>query len=114
MPYVLDTDTITALQHNHAAVVARVRSVAPVDLFVTVVSLEEQGAGRLHVLGGTVMLRLRQISDDSAVLQQSFDGFERWQAVRAVFQGLAFATGLWSLLAAAQNENAAVSRRAAR
>ena len=52
MPYVLDTDTITALQHNHPAVVARVGAIAPAELFVTVVSVEEQVAGRLHTLHG--------------------------------------------------------------
>lgn len=60
MPYVLDTDTITALQHNHPAVVARVRSVQPSDLFVTIVSFEEQVEGRLHVLH-------RQLGDDRLV-----------------------------------------------
>lgn len=54
MPYVLDTDTITALQHNHPLVVARVRLLAPADLFVTVVSFEEQIGGRLYVLHGTL------------------------------------------------------------
>ncbi len=52
MGYVLDTDTITALQHNHPAVVARVGAVSPEDLFVAIVSIEEQLAGRLHALHG--------------------------------------------------------------
>ena len=52
MPYVLDTDTITALQHNHPAVVSRVEAVPAVDLFVAIVSCEEQVAGRLHALHG--------------------------------------------------------------
>ena len=52
MPYVLDTDTITALQHNHPAVVSRIKATPAVDLFVAVVSCEEQVAGRLHALHG--------------------------------------------------------------
>jgi predicted nucleic acid-binding protein len=50
--YVLDTDTITALQHNHPAVVARIGAVSPAVLFVAIVSIEEQVAGRLHALHG--------------------------------------------------------------
>ena len=52
MRYVLDTDIITALQHNHQAVVAHVEAVSPAALFVTIVSVEEQIAGRLHALHG--------------------------------------------------------------
>jgi tRNA(fMet)-specific endonuclease VapC len=50
--YLLDTDTITALQHNHPAVVPRVGAVPPAALFVSIVSVEEQLAGRLHALHG--------------------------------------------------------------
>jgi tRNA(fMet)-specific endonuclease VapC len=50
--YVLDTDTLTALQHDHPGIVARVGSLSPADLFVTIVSVEEQVAGRLHALHG--------------------------------------------------------------
>jgi tRNA(fMet)-specific endonuclease VapC len=60
VPYLLDTDTITALQYNHPAVVARVRSVAPIKLFVAIVSFEKQVAGRLHVLS-------RQLSGEQLV-----------------------------------------------
>ncbi|MGH2391082.1 MAG: type II toxin-antitoxin system VapC family toxin [Chloroflexota bacterium] len=58
--YVLDTDTLTALQHNHPGVVARVGSVLPAALFVAIVSVEEQVAGRLHALHG-------QLSNDRLV-----------------------------------------------
>ncbi len=50
MPYVLDTDTVTAWQHKHPLVVARVKAVPGSDLFVTIVSFEEQCAGRLSIL----------------------------------------------------------------
>lgn len=52
MPYVLDTDTITALQHAHPAVVARVAEVPPAEIFVAIITCEEQVAGRLHALHG--------------------------------------------------------------
>lgn len=50
MPYLLDTDTITALQHSLPPIVARIRALPPSELFVCVVSLEEQVAGRLQIL----------------------------------------------------------------
>ncbi len=50
MPYVLDTDTITALQHRDRNVVARVGLVPSSDIFVAIVSFEEQMAGRLNTL----------------------------------------------------------------
>lgn len=52
MPYLLDTDIVGALQHNHAAVVTRVATIAPADVFISVVTCEEQVAGRLHALHG--------------------------------------------------------------
>jgi tRNA(fMet)-specific endonuclease VapC len=52
VPYLLDTDIISALQHNHPAVVARVAATSPAELFVSIVTCEEQVAGRLHVLRG--------------------------------------------------------------
>lgn len=50
MPYVLDTNIVTAWQHKHPPVVTRVKTVPGSDLFVTVVSFEEQCAGRLSIL----------------------------------------------------------------
>lgn len=52
MQYVLDTDTISALQHNHPAVVARIAALPPAELFIAIVTCEEQVAGRLHALRG--------------------------------------------------------------
>jgi tRNA(fMet)-specific endonuclease VapC len=52
VPYVLDTDTISALQRNHPAVTARIAALAPTELFITIVTCEEQIAGRLHALHG--------------------------------------------------------------
>ena len=50
MPYVLDTDITSALQHKHPTVVARVADLSSSELFFTVVSFEEQCTGRLSVL----------------------------------------------------------------
>lgn len=50
MAFVLDTDTTSALQHRNPHVVARVRSLPESEIFFTVVSYEEQCAGRLSVL----------------------------------------------------------------
>lgn len=48
----LDTDTVTAPQHNHPAVVARVAATSPAEIFIAIVTCEEQVAGRLHALHG--------------------------------------------------------------
>lgn len=50
MPYVLDTDTISALRRGNRGVLTRVMTVPTSDVFVTIVSLHEQIAGRLSVL----------------------------------------------------------------
>jgi len=48
--YVLDTDITSALQHKHPTVVAHVAETPQAELFFTIVSFEEQCAGRLGVL----------------------------------------------------------------
>ncbi len=50
------------------------------------------------ILAAPKMLSLRRISDSQAVLQQAFDGFERWGDVRGIFQVLAFGANLWALV----------------
>lgn len=50
MPYVLDTDTVTALQKLDPGVLARVQAVPRTDVFVTIVSYQEQMEGRLSTL----------------------------------------------------------------
>lgn len=52
MPYVLDTNIVTALQMGDTRVIARIVTVAPTDVFVTVVSLQEQLRGQLASLNG--------------------------------------------------------------
>lgn len=73
MPYLLDTDMVSALQHGHRAVVARITATSPADLFVSIVTYEEQVAGRLHVLRG-------QLSADRLV-----EAYERLQQTLAFF-----------------------------
>jgi tRNA(fMet)-specific endonuclease VapC len=50
VPYVLDTNIITALQASDIRVVARIATVPPTEVFVTAISLEEQLRGRLATL----------------------------------------------------------------
>ncbi len=50
MAYVLDTDTITALQQLDPSVLARVQALPRTDVFVTIVSYQEQMEGRLSTL----------------------------------------------------------------
>jgi hypothetical protein len=46
-----------------------------------------------------VMLSLRRIGDDPAALQQAFEGFCRWDSIRAVFEALEGCAGIWALVA---------------
>ena len=45
--YILDTDHITLLQHNHPALIFRLAALSPENIAVTVVSAAEQLKGRL-------------------------------------------------------------------
>jgi MFS superfamily sulfate permease-like transporter len=44
------------------------------------------------------MMSLRQIGHNPSAIQEAFEGFDRWGAVRAVLQALAFGANLWSLV----------------
>jgi tRNA(fMet)-specific endonuclease VapC len=54
VPYVLDTDVISALQHNHPGLATRIAALPSADLFITIVTGEELMAGRLQALHGQV------------------------------------------------------------
>ena len=60
MPYVLDTNTISAFQYRNRDVVARVRAQPDSEIFVTIVTLQEQMAGQLGVLN-------RQLRPDALI-----------------------------------------------
>lgn len=47
---ILDTDHISLHQRNHPAVTARLQAYPPTDLFVTIISFEEQIRGRLSFI----------------------------------------------------------------
>lgn len=49
--YILDTDHVTLHQHNHPQVITRMQAFAPIELAITVVTVEEQMRGRLAQLG---------------------------------------------------------------
>jgi hypothetical protein len=46
-----------------------------------------------------VMLSLRRIGDDPAALQQAFEGFYRWDSIRAVFGALQGCAEILALVA---------------
>ena len=48
--YILDTDRVTLFQHNHSKICQRAREIGNANIFVTVVSLEEQLQGRLAII----------------------------------------------------------------
>jgi tRNA(fMet)-specific endonuclease VapC len=50
MNYILDTDHLTLLKRNHPAVIAKVTPIPPENIFVTIVTVEEQLRGRLAVI----------------------------------------------------------------
>src|SRR5579872_2924236 len=53
----------------------------------------------LTVKAAPIMLSIRHLGDNSASLQQAFDGFEFWGGWRSLSQGLAYLANLWSLAA---------------
>ena len=46
-----------------------------------------------------IMLSLHRIGDDPAGLQQAFEGFYRWDSIRAVFGTLEGCAEIWALVA---------------
>ena len=61
MPYVLDTNIISALQRLNRDVLARIQILPPTDVFVTIVSYQEQTAGQLSALN-------RQLKSDALIV----------------------------------------------
>jgi tRNA(fMet)-specific endonuclease VapC len=48
--YILDTDHLTLLKRNHPIVRAKIANIPPEDIFVTIVTVEEQLRGRLAII----------------------------------------------------------------
>lgn len=46
-----------------------------------------------------IMLSIRRIGNDPAGLQRSFEGFNRWDSIRAVFAALGCCAKVWTLVA---------------
>ena len=46
-----------------------------------------------------IMLSLRRIGDDPAALRYAFEGFYRWDSIRAVFGTLGYCAEIWTLIA---------------
>jgi len=90
--YILDTDHVTLHQHDHPQVVARIRTCAPNELAITVVTVEEQMRGRLARIGRsgvdlTVAYdQLRATADyfcDLIILPFDAEARRRFQQLRA-------------------------------
>lgn len=76
MLYLLDTDHISLLQHNHANVIARLKSVPVTERVVCVVSLYEQLQGRLAYIH-----RAKAEADAALGLRQLFETIEFYRAL---------------------------------
>jgi tRNA(fMet)-specific endonuclease VapC len=50
MKYILDTDHLTLLKRNHPAIINKFRSIASDNIFITIVTVEEQIRGRLAII----------------------------------------------------------------
>lgn len=48
--YILDTDHLTLLKRNHPQVVQKSQSIPPENIFITIITIEEQLRGRLAVV----------------------------------------------------------------
>jgi hypothetical protein len=46
-----------------------------------------------------IMLSIRRVGNDPAALQQAFEGFNRWDSIRAVFAALGCCAKVWALVA---------------
>ncbi len=57
--YILDTDTLTLAERGHRDVIRRIQSMAPCDLAITVISIEEQLTGRYLQIHETDPSRLQ-------------------------------------------------------
>lgn len=70
------------------------------------VAIPIYGAGLMHICvllvttqAAPFMLSLRRIGDNPVALQQAFEGFYRWDSIRAVFVALGCCAKIWSLMA---------------
>jgi tRNA(fMet)-specific endonuclease VapC len=75
--YVLDTDILTLLQTGHVVVVQRVGAHQPTDLAITIITVEEQWAGRY-----AQVRRAKKRDDRARAYQQLTDTVQRLAAVR--------------------------------
>jgi hypothetical protein len=70
------------------------------------VALPLYGAALMAVCGllittqaAPIMLSLHRIGNDPAALRQAFEGFYRWDSIRAVFGALGYCAEIWALVA---------------
>ncbi|MGA9511860.1 MAG: hypothetical protein WBV55_24795 [Candidatus Sulfotelmatobacter sp.] len=46
-----------------------------------------------------IMLSLHRVGDDPAALRQAFEGFYKWDSIRAVFGAIGYCAEIWALVA---------------
>jgi hypothetical protein len=70
------------------------------------VALPLYGAALMAVCGlltttqaAPVMLSLHRVGDDPATLSRAFEGFYRWDSIRAVFGAIGYCAEIWALVA---------------
>ena len=70
-----------------------------VALPLYVAALMAVGGLLITTQAAPIMLSLHRIGDDPAALRQAFEGFYRWDSIRAVFGALGYCAEIWALVA---------------
>jgi hypothetical protein len=84
-----------------AAIAFRFSSRRPwsVALPLYVAALMAVGGLLITTKAAPIMLSLHRIGDDPAALRQAFEGFYRWDSIRAVLGALGYCAEIWALVA---------------
>jgi hypothetical protein len=92
-----------------AAISFRTSSVRPWSVAVPVygAALMNIGVILLTTQAAPIMLNVPRLGTDPAALQQAFEGFYRWDSIRAVVGALAACAQIWAVVALLANANAA-------
>jgi len=73
--YILDTDCLTLFQHGNSAISQRIQAVGRENIFVTVVTLQEQLQGRLAVINRVATTSPELLENAYRDLRQTQDFF---------------------------------------
>jgi hypothetical protein len=90
-----------------AAIVFRASPVRPWSVAVPVygAALMYIGVLLLTTQAAPIMLRVPSLGNDPVALQQAFEGFYRWDSVRAVVGALGDCAEIWAIVALLANAN---------